>query len=271
MKKISLLVGFCSLIGVSCFGAPVENKNKLLETVVSLNKIMPVDIDGKGACDSIIYEMEQNQVKFFCKCNPEYADIKEIKNSNDNAFESDFRNMLMQSDAVKIIPSLLDADAEMGFILYNPDSDKTHYVRFSVPQLEDMVASTTSKEDLYHRLIRRSVEESRNMCPKRMKYGVEMTNVYEKNNYIMYDISVDEDLFPISSFKSSKKEMRDLLEVNMFNDSAMVEFVKMVAEVGNGVIYNYVGKTSGERLPIVFNNGELRNLIQEHSQGKIIR
>ena len=269
MKKISLFLSFCLLSMLSAFSATTESKQKLADMVEQIKMSLPIEIQNACVMDNVTYEPEQNQVKFYITVDSSILNIPDIKRNLNDFDDSVIKSRFYDSQSKQFIPYLLDADSELGLIFTNPGSDKTLFVRFTVPELEDAVADTTTDSQLYPRLIRRFVEESKSKCPRQVKVGVEMTDVYVKNDYVIYDFSVDDELFPISSFKETKKEMRDLIVKNLFNDQEMEKFVKMIASVGDGLIYNYIGKNTGERIPFIFNNAELTSLIQEHSgQGR---
>lgn len=260
--KLTVILSLLLFIPSLCFGGVREAQEELADILEEINYKLPIDYGYMGTLDQIVYDRNNNEVRFFLTLGKEYVDVDEARKKQDSNIEKSIKNYLLQTEEKEsFFPYFLNADAELILVIKNPESKDEVLVRFTVPQMEELMADEQTEEQICRRIVNRTVANDKRRCPKSLSAGVEMTDVNEKNGYIVYDLTIDEDIFSMEELKKTKTDIRRNWEFNITNEPLMNQFVNRVIVIGKGIIYNYTSNKTGERMPIIFTTEELKNVM----------
>ena len=137
----------------------------------------------------------------------------------------------------------------------NIDDNPIEYV--DSVAVDDEVAEDISTElsvtDLRD-AIEEDVRNSNRDCPMEADNGVIITNIKMSGDYIVYKAECDEDVVSISSLNLNNKSIKRAIIESLREEADYVESLK---KCDVGVVYKYVGKTSGDVCTIKIESREL--------------
>ena len=142
---------------------------------------------------------------------------------------------------------------EVGILMLADSSENDSE---TVQLLDD---SDASVDDIRTYIIE-DIKASNEDCPFELEKGVMITNIRMSDNYVVYTAECDEDIINVGSLKVAKSNLKKtLLEAFTADDIDDVtkEFVKNLKIIGAGIIYNYVGDTSGKSCIVKIEPDEL--------------
>ena len=89
--------------------------------------------------------------------------------------------------------------------------------------------------------------------------GIVVTDIYLDDNFVVYDAMCDEEKIPIDVLIANKDAAKEGV-LNMLKDGSdpnVTTLVNMCKESHIGIIYNYIGDTSGKTCPVVITPSDM--------------
>ncbi|MCM1517641.1 MAG: hypothetical protein NC117_03285 [Pseudoflavonifractor sp.] len=228
--------------------------------VENANKQCPIKVAGVGQITSIDYK--DNTVVYNC--------LVQTRSFNLAAFEGHEEEM--KTAMMPMLSELVDGDGSIGQVLVdNGASLAVRYytdgpgsgsvtVSFSPDELKAVMAGEV-KDDPETKL-KTQVEVSRVQCPVKVDGSTTLTDIKAENGYVVYIYEIveagdDEDV--IDSLNDSKEEIRETLRDSMSDktDKNVAATIKACKDANYGIIYKYVGQTSGKVCEVKFESSEL--------------
>jgi len=102
--------------------------------------------------------------------------------------------------------------------------------------------------------IEEDVRNSNRDCPMEADNGIIITSIKMSGDYIVYKAECDEDIVAISSLNLNKKSVKKAILESLREE---VDYVESLKKCDIGVVYKYVGKTSGDVCTIKIESNEL--------------
>ena len=128
----------------------------------------------------------------------------------------------------------------------------------AVEEAAEYVEAAFDESDDARRLVELDVKNSNKDCPFQVDDGVMITNISLSGNYIVYRVECDEDEMSISDLNTNKKTLKNEMMNGLFTDTEEErEFKEHLKTAGIGLIYKYVGKTSGNVCTVKIESTEL--------------
>lgn len=153
-----------------------------------------------------------------------------------------------------IISWLLFIIFEFAFIynLASSNDEEENLKEYVVdPEYGDSIEAATST----YEIIEEDVRNSNRDCPFDVGNGITVTNIKIIGNYILYTLGCDENIVSIDIMNKIKMTTKKDLIESLREDNR--DFVELLKEGGIGVIYKYVGNTSGDVCTVKINASEL--------------
>lgn len=131
---------------------------------------------------------------------------------------------------------------EVGFLAA---ADKDNSSSDAVALLDD--ESELTADDIRTALTE-GLSEADDECPYEAGNGMSITSIKMSGNYAVYTVECDEDFVSIASLKVSKSSVKETLieELTSGNDDDVKSLIDNLKAIGGGIIYKYVGDTSGD-------------------------
>ena len=130
------------------------------------------------------------------------------------------------------------------------NEDVTEYVELIEDEEDDEELSISDMR----KAIVDDVRVSNNNCPIEVEEGMEITSIRMSGDYIVYEIECDEEVVSISSIKLSKNSVKDAMIESVQENSE--DYLNSLRQCGIGMIYKYVGDTSGDVCSIKIESSE---------------
>ena len=255
IAQILMIVGMLATLS----GCGVDpNVIKLKKTVELLNSNCPVDIGVAGVFTSIEYNGQDMCVhmKFL---NTEYASAGFIGENKENAREN-LKLMFQTKELQEMLTELVDAKAGIVATYKLRDSMKALSIALSYEELKEIKDHPLSELERNKLLFKNKIEMDGRRCPYEMAKGIMMEKTELTDGYIVFHISVDEEVCNFGKMKLMSDELKDnivrRLEV-MSGDINLQNELRMMSSLGIGYHYKYIGSKSGDSVDVLIPEEDL--------------
>lgn len=113
--------------------------------------------------------------------------------------------------------------------------------------------------DNKQREIEKALEEVNKECPMYIDEGMTIVNVEADDNYIIYNVTVDDDIYDIASMRTFSEVLKHEMRKELVSAVGVGDLRDFVNEYDMGLKYIY--KSSDEELEIVFTTSELKQIL----------
>lgn len=100
------------------------------------------------------------------------------------------------------------------------------------------------------------VELANKEFPMEIADGLTVDNLTIEGDYVVYNITVDEDVCDIGSLNRNKQQVKEDIMATLKSDASVSEFLKVCADANKGIAYKYTGDTSGDTCMITIETFE---------------
>ena len=106
--------------------------------------------------------------------------------------------------------------------------------------------------------LKSQIEVGNAMLPTKIADGMEMTRAYLEDDYLFYEVTVDEDLLSIANIKSNRPTLKKNILAVLNSDDVSTKALKdLCKSVNVGIAYKYVGKDSRQTATVRITPAEL--------------
>lgn len=109
------------------------------------------------------------------------------------------------------------------------------------------------------KLLEADIRKSNRLCPIQAGPGITITKIEMSDRYVTYKAECDESQVSIAALKVSGAEVKQNIIEALRSEGGMVEnaFINLLKKSNTGLIYNYVGDTSGNTCSVRIEANEL--------------
>ena len=117
----------------------------------------------------------------------------------------------------------------------------------------------TTDDDDSRSLVQSLLLSEKENLPIDTGVGIIVTDIYLDGNYVVYDAMCDEEKIPIDVLTANKDVAKNgVLEMlNDDSDPNVTMLVNMCKESNIGIIYNYIGNTTGKTCPVIISPSDM--------------
>lgn len=257
MKK--LLLSLSIIIVMVCItGCGNENEKRLKREIEAVDKQCPIDMGMLGDIVSIKYDAtaKEVQVNYSIK---EDQSIDALKNNEQMALQS-IKLSFSRGDSRNILPYIINAGAGLSFDFKSALTGESLFkANFSLDDLKGIWDNPMNDSDINEMLLINQLAMENSNCPYPVEEGMDMVKVFDEGDNVVYVCQIDEKMYDLSLLESAQ----DLIKQNMIEvlkDPIAKKQLEIIASLDKGLVYRYLGDTSGESFDVVFSTDELNRI-----------
>lgn len=281
-RLASLLLLFAAALITGCISDKDKAWVELEEAVEEGNKTCPQNMGDGMTLTSLSIDDNVLEMKFGID-----SDDEDVTPSVFRQYRQVFKTTMLQglvgdADTRELLNLCVKAEVQMKVTLHFQGYSETVQIVIPINEIEealngDLSAADTDEDSVAvdeevtadeteQALVslRGQIPIMRNQLPMTIDEGTTWTDVSFDNANVTYIYSVDEAQLGGSvgeMLQSQQALLKNNIKVNMQNgDNTMKAFLQTCIQAGSGLIYRFVGDTSGESVSVRFSPSELSNL-----------
>lgn len=252
MKKcINLLL--CLVMALTMASCAGDSALKM--QIESGKKHCPMNLGMAGKLTSMNYDEKEKVVEFVISLNKQLANVEDLKQDPSSAKEA-MRLALSKGDMHKLLEMMVDAGASLKVTYKNRGSKDEMVLDFPASELKDIYDNPMDETAINKMMLDNQVKSERKRLPYSIDRGLKVTDIQDNGTNLVYICEVDENLYEIDNMAEGKEELKKNME-SMLKDRAMRKQAEILASLGKGFQYNYVGRPSGKTIVVEFSAAEL--------------
>ena len=234
-----------------------ENANlaELKKAVADADKECPMNMGMTGDMLSIKYSDEANEVQFYYSLNEDEGGF-EVSSKTKNILRQLLKLGFSKGESRDLLKQMAEAGVGVGVTYKGASSGKAIKLSFSPEEVRQMSDSPMTDEEINRLSLTLQVEIENSRCPYQIEEGMEITRVYDDGDRVVYNCSMDEDMYSIPALRASLSEVKPNIK-ETFDDPVVKHLTGMIKALGKSLVYHYYGDTTGESVDIVFTPDEL--------------
>lgn len=231
------------------------NDSKLQKIVEASNMECPMSMGTLGEVTSI--ELEDGNVVFNYSVNESVVNI-DFLNENPKMMK---RNAVMMfknptGDIKTMFEALEEENAGLVLVYKGKTSGKKASITLSRKEIIDLRNSDEEKDP--EAALEGQVEVTNAQCPMQIAEGMTITHLSVEGDYVVYNVTCDEDSYSISAFNRNKAQIKEnIIKTLDPSDPTMAMFIRICREAGKGIAYKYIGDQSESTCMIKIATSEL--------------
>ncbi len=103
------------------------------------------------------------------------------------------------------------------------------------------------------------LDQANKEMPMEVAQGITINKVIDDGNNIVYQATIDDTIYPLDAIEEQKDVLKDNMK-SMLAQPDTKELFKIAGELNRGLVYQYKGTTSGDKVEIAFTPEEIREL-----------
>lgn len=230
-------------------------ESKLQKIVEASNMECPMSMGTLGEVTSI--ELEDGNVVFNYSVNENIVNI-DFLNENPDLIKQNAAMMFknQSGEMRKMFEAIEEGNAGLIMRYKGRTSGKVASISLSRKDIEDIDGSDDEKDPVA--ILEGQVEITNAQYPMQIADGMSITHVAIENDYVVYNVVCDEEIYSIDVFNANKSQVKEEI-LNSFyeNDPSIALFVKFCREADKGIAYKYIGDDSGNTCTIKISVSEL--------------
>lgn len=257
MKKLFAIFAVLTLLAVGTTSCKFVGKSRLKLDIEASNKDCPIPIEDLGTLESIEYDEDANMIVFTYKLS---SDNEEVFNMM-QADPSLAKNMLRigfsdsDSDIRNCLKMVTDADGGMRAIFQYGSQRIT--AELSNTECKDMLNNPVSEQEQSKMMLTTMVNAMNASCPEDLGDGVIIERIYDDGTDVIFSAEAPD--YVVAELNANRNELTDIYKEVVAGDD-MKELVELCAKNNKGIMYQFVGKNSGQKVNTRFSPEQLRNL-----------
>lgn len=258
-KSINLLLMIFMVIAMASCGG--RNDRVLKAQIESGKKHCPMNLGMAGKLTSMDYDDKSGEVAFVITVNKQVKTVEEIKKTPE-ATRQAVKLAMQQGQMKKLLEMMADADASLKVTYKNRGSNDEFDVTFSEAEIKDMLEHPMSEEEINKMLLQTEIDMEKSRIPYKVEKGLTVTNIEDNGNSLVYICEVNEDLYEVESMEEGKEELKNTMR-KMMKDRTMRKQAEVLAALGKGFEYHYVGNKTGKKVIVAFSADEIGEIAKK--------
>ena len=233
MKTNRVLLTFLLVVMALCAHAG-DNNSALRKSIAMANAMCPVSLGAMGEMTSMVYEKGDLIISY--ALNEDVISVETLKTTFD----------LLASEGAGLVMKYIGKQSKAKFT-----------IRFTA---EEILRASIAPEEARDPMaaLKSQIEVGNAMLPTKIADGMEMTRAYLEDDYLFYEVTVDEDLLSIANIKSNRPTLKKNILAVLNSDDVSTKALKdLCKSVNVGIAYKYVGKDSRQTATVRITPAEL--------------
>ena len=235
-----LILSIVAFLSASCQQKESELQTKIKE----FNEQCPQSLGLMGEVTSIVYEDDDVVITF--TMNEQVVNLM-VFESNMRVLRQSMINSFKNSDGdlKEIIDQVVAEDANLVVRYVGATTNKTIEVKITSDELKNSIAKQDSPEKVSLDALQSRVDVLNSQLPAQMDEGMVLTNVTMEEEYVVYNINVDEEKYPIEALENDRAQLEESLKKWLKSSGrATTEMSKLCKDTGRGIAHRYTGERS---------------------------
>lgn len=257
MKKLLLVLSMI-IVMVSLTGCGNENEKRLKREIEAVDKQCPIDMGMLGDIVSIKYDATAKEVQVNYSIKDDRG-IDVLKNNEQMALQS-IKLSFSRGESREILPYIIKAEAGLSFDFKSALTGKSLFkADFSLDDLKEIWDNPMNDSDVNKMLLANQLAMENLNCPYPVEEGMEMIKLFDEGDNVVYVCQIDEGMYDLSVLASAQDLIKQNM-IEMLKDPIAKKQLEIIASLDKGLVYRYLGNTSGESFDVVFSNDELNRI-----------
>lgn len=254
MKTNRVLLTFLLVVMALCAHAG-DNNSALRKSIAMANAMCPVSL-GAIEMTSMVYEKGDLIISY--ALNEDVISVETLKNNKEMVRQNATTMVRNATGDLKTTFDLLASEGAGLVMKYIGKQSKTKFtIRFTA---EEILRASIAPEEARDPMaaLKSQIEVGNAMLPTKIADGMEMPRAYLEDDYLFYEVTVDEDLLSIANIKSNRPTLKKNILAVLNSDDVSTKALKdLCKSVNVGIAYKYVGKDSRQTATVRITPAEL--------------
>ena len=244
MKTNRVLLTFLLVVMALCAHAG-DNNSALRKSIAMANAMCPVSLGAMGEMTSMVYEKGDLIISY--ALNEDVVSVETLKNNKEMVRQNATTMVRNATGDLKTTFDLLASEGAGLVMKYIGKQSKAKFtIRFTA---EEILRASIAPEE---------ARDPMAALPTKIADGMEMTRAYLEDDYLFYEVTVDEDLLSIANIKSNRPTLKKNILAVLNSDDVSTKALKdLCKSVNVGIAYKYVGKDSRQTATVRITPAEL--------------
>lgn len=236
----------------------VEAQNALREQVAAFNETCPVDMGMMGEISKLTYNEDDAEVVMTLSISKSLPlNIEALNKCKNTLKRSMMGNWAKSEDVVKMMKLIAEANSRFAVVFRSANSQGQVKIEVTESELNDLaegkVDPVSPREMLSIMVITTNA-----MCPQQVDEVTTLNSVTIEGTNFVYNYSIDERQASMEALEANKSMLKaNIIQLLSSNDPTVSQVVITCKQAGMGILYKYVGDTSGRVCTIRFSPSEL--------------
>ena len=250
MKTNRVLLTFLLVVMTLCAHAG-DNNSALRKSIAMANAMCPVSLGAMGEMTSMVYEKGDLIISY--ALNEDVISVETLKNNKEMVRQNATTMVRNATGDLKTTFDLLASEGAGLVMKYIGKQSKAKFtIRFTAEEILRASIAPEEARDPMAALVGNA------MLPTKIADGMEMTRAYLEDDYLFYEVTVDEDLLSIANIKSNRPTLKKNILAVLNSDDVSTKALKdLCKSVNVGIAYKYVGKDSRQTATVRITPAEL--------------
>lgn len=261
-KSLSERVGFAALslivavfMGLTSCGD--SKKASLKEAIEEGKRMCPFPIGEIGKITDMDYNMGKNEVTMYYTITDAYT-FANLSN-NPQLIKENMKMILAGEKFKEMIELMIEANASFICDFKEQGTGKSVKIELNHQDLNEMLNGEKYKSMSNEDLVKNQVTMENNNCPYEIAPGLTIIKVFEEGNNVIYECSVDEEMYSVSLIQENLDEIKESIK-EYFKGPAVATLSEIYSELNKSIIYRYKGSESGKSVDVEITGEDLGNL-----------
>lgn len=236
-------------------------KTQLQAEIIEMNKALPIETQAGITASKYSYDGKNVVLKMTCDENMISIDLfNQRKEQIHDALVVNYRN---DDDVSATSLFVLLTKNNAGFeVRYVGKTSGKFCSVILTPQEVRQIMSVKNSEKNPRQVVEQLVMLENENYPAEVADGLIVVGGMVEDFYVVYEASVDEDIYSISVMNQNKEKIKkEILSGFDFEDLATQTFFNNLIKARLGVEYRYIGDVTGEICKVKISVAEIRSLI----------
>lgn len=259
MRKIKLVI--CTFIAFFAGMAPCysQSDDAVIENAINtINALMPMPMGSLGELTSAY--LERRNVVLIAEVNEDFLNIEKLQENPEIMHESmvSFMKNTSNPNVILLLSVVKESDKGLKYVYIGKKSKKSVSVVLTNREIREALDAPAGNKNVMD-VIESQIRLTNAQLPMYTGGGMTIMKLALEGNYLAYTYECDENIVSIDRLNDNRVELKRLLinELTTSTDSMIKMLVEMCKEADLGIIYRYVGDTSGKDCTVYLNNSEL--------------
>ena len=249
MKTNRVLLTFLLVVMALCAHAG-DNNSALRKSIAMANAMCPVSLGAMGEMTSMVYEKGDLIISY--ALNEDVISVETLKNNKEMVRQNATTMVRNATGDLKTTFDLLASEGAGLVMKYIGKQSKAKFtIRFTA---EEILRASIAPEEARDPMaaLKSQIEVGNAMLPTKI------ARAYLEDDYLFYEVTVDEDLLSIANIKSNRPTLKKNILAVLNSDDVSTKALKdLCKSVNVGIAYKYVGKDSRQTATVRITPAEL--------------